>query len=304
MVAIGQASGQPTTDNVEIIDLSSADASCSSFPRFPYPVERVKGEVDSNGNPIICGGAVSRKDCKMFDNGSWKTSSPLNLGGFDFAISKAPFQNDSVSLVLTGGFTVGAGFDRVEVLADGQWENMPFKLPVKLYNHCMVRHEGTSLMVIGGQQQTKVFAANTFILNLVGQEWTEGPTLNHARQFHACSRIPSSVGSSDYSIIVAGGNNGSYISSVEILDNGSNTWRAGPDLPTTICCGVFVEHPAGGVVLIGGKSGATTYLDTIYYLPHAGPNAEWELLDQKLSLARGQHTAFIVTDEVASHCYK
>ena len=304
MVAIGQASGEPTTDNVEIIDLSSTDASCSYFPRFPYAVERVKGEVDNNGNPIICGGSTSKKDCKMFENGSWKTSNPLIQGGFDFAMSKAPFKNDSASLVLTGGFSSGTGFDRVEVLVDGQWEKMPFNLPVKLYNHCMVRYEDTSIMVIGGQQLTKAFSANTFFLNLVGQKWIEGPTLKNARQFHACSRILTSAGSSDYSIIVAGGNNGSYISSVEILDDGSSTWRAGPDLPTTICCGVLVEHPAGGVVLIGGKSGATTFLDTLYYLPHAGPDAEWELLDQKLSLARGQHTAFFVPDEVASHCYK
>ena len=42
------------------------------------------------------------------------------------------------------------------------------------------------------------------------------------------------------SIIVVGGWSDAEISSVEILDEGSNQWRKGPDLPFPICCSAMV----------------------------------------------------------------
>ena len=42
----------------------------------------------------------------------------------------------------------------------------------------------------------------------------------------------------------------------------------------------------------------------LFWLFYRNANHISSVLDQKLSLARGQHTAFFVPDEVASHCYK
>jgi len=53
-----------------------------------------------------------------------------------------------------------------------------------------------------------------------------------------------------FSIIVAGGCNGAHLKSTEILDEGSDVWRMGPQLPIGICCAALVEDPAGGVVLV------------------------------------------------------
>jgi hypothetical protein len=40
------------------------------------------------------------------------------------------------------------------------------------------------------------------------------------------------------------------------------------------------------------------YLDTIYSLAHAGPDAEWSLLPQKLKTPRREHQAFLVPDDI------
>ncbi len=57
------------------------------------------------------------------------------------------------------------------------------------------------------------------------------------------------------SILVAGGfdNFPQILSSVEILDIGSNQWRTGPELPFGIKQSQMVEDQNGGVVVIGGE---------------------------------------------------
>ena len=80
--------------------------------------------------------------------------------------------------------------------------------------------------------------------------------------------------------------------SVDFLDTLTLTWRAGPKLPKPMLASPMVEHPNGGVIYI---------IDTsIYYLAHAGPTAQWQLLPQKLAVARQWFVAFFVPDEVAT----
>jgi hypothetical protein len=98
------------------------------------------------------------------------------------------------------------------------------------------------------------------------------------------------------SIIVAGGWYGSsYLSSVEILDEGSNEWQTGPELPFGITGSQMVEDQNGGVVLIGGQSSSLS-LVTLYQLPHGGQDAVWTKMEQKMKTARSEHTAFLVHD--------
>jgi hypothetical protein len=101
------------------------------------------------------------------------------------------------------------------------------------------------------------------------------------------------------SIIVAGGKYGqSYLSSVEILNIGSNEWQTGPELPLGIYSSQIVEDQNGGVVLIGGESSTVDNLDTLYQLPHGGQDAVWTKMEQKMQTGRWQHTAFLVPDRI------
>ena len=58
------------------------------------------------------------------------------------------------------------------------------------------------------------------------------------------------------SIIAVGGigQNGAYLSSVEVLNDGSSQWTLGPELPDEIHSPAIVQDPKGGVILIGGHS--------------------------------------------------
>jgi hypothetical protein len=97
------------------------------------------------------------------------------------------------------------------------------------------------------------------------------------------------------SIIVAGGYNGSArLSSVEILDEGSNNWQTGPELPFGIFGSQIVEDQNGGVVLIGGQSPSVSKLGTLYQLAHGGQDAVWTKMEQKMKTGKFAHTAFLV----------
>jgi hypothetical protein len=100
------------------------------------------------------------------------------------------------------------------------------------------------------------------------------------------------------SIIVAGGYDGSLLSSVEILHEGSNEWQTGPELPFGISESQMVEDQNGGVILIGGDSSSVDNLDTLYQLPHGGQDAAWTKVEQKMKTGRFRHTAFLVPDNI------
>ena len=121
------------------------------------------------------------------------------------------------------------------------------------------------------------------------------------RSFHSCGLVPQSPLSTQLSIIVAEGTLGS-MASVEILDEGSNQWRRGPELPIGSTNNAMVPHPLGGVVVLGGKIADSSPLDKLFYLSHAGPKAQWQELLQKLSVARSSLAAFMVPDEIAPYC--
>ena len=60
----------------------------------------------------------------------------------------------------------------------------------------------------------------------------------------------------------------------------------------------MVEDQNGGVVLIGGVSSSSVYLDTLYQLPHGGQDAVWTQMEQKMKTGRYQHVAFLIPDNI------
>jgi N-acetylneuraminic acid mutarotase len=139
----------------------------------------------------------------------------------------------------------------------------------------------------------------TFFFTFGEESWTEGPKLKNKRRYHSCGKTRRNKESQEMSIIVAGGLDGSStFSSVEILDEGSNEWQTGPELPFGISSSKMVEDQNGGVVLIGGYSSPGGNLDTPYQLPHGGEDAVWTKMEQKMNTGRRQHTAFLVPDNI------
>ena len=201
------------------------------------------------------------------------------------------------NLLVTGG-SDGAFLNSAEMLTEEGWESNIPSLPVTIYAHCMVTVNSTRVLAIGGQQNG--FSGKTFFFTFGEKSWTEGPELKNKRRFHSCGKIRRNKESQEMSIIVAGGDIdvSSYLSSVEILDEGSNEWQTGPELPFGITASQMVEDQNGGVVLIGGKSSSIGYLDTLYQFPHGGHDAVWTKMEQKMKTGRNSHTAILIPDNV------
>ncbi len=151
-------------------------------------------------------------------------------------------------------------------------------------------------MVIGGIQND-LLPFNTYFFNLDKKMWNVGPALKAARCQQSCGRIKKDSTSPELSLIVAGGSTSpGWLSSVEILDQPSTNWRAGPQLPFGISASKMIEDPNGGVILIGGTSDLNAFEDFLYQLPHGGAGAVWIRMEQKLKIARFFHVAFLVPD--------
>ncbi len=198
-------------------------------------------------------------------------------------------------LLVTGGYDGSySDLNSSEILTEEGWENNIPSLPATIYIHCMIPINSTTVMTIGGDQDGQ-WSVRSFFFTFGEESWTEGPDLKKERRGHSCGRIRRNRESQEMSIIVAGGWNGtSRLSSVEILDEDSSEWQTGPELPFGIDGSRMVEDQNGGVVLIGGESITSDYLDTLYQLPHGGQGAVWTKMEQKMKTGRSFHTAFMV----------
>ena len=109
------------------------------------------------------------------------------------------------------------------------------------------------------------------------------------------------------SIIVAGGYvyNGAVVGhvSVEILDEGANSWRPGPSMPAPKWAGALVEDQRGGVVFVGGYKALNVGTANIYRLRHGGPTARWEVLAQNLRQNNYGFVGLIIPDHLTNCTY-
>jgi hypothetical protein len=286
----------PDTYTCEVINLASSASTCQNLPNFPATVYTAIGGLGFKGNPILCGGvqndARSNK-CYSLENNEWAYSASMNSE----RVHAAAAQLQDGKLLVTGGVN-GSDLNSAEMLTEEGWERNIPSLPVTIFAHCMVTVNSTTVMAIGGVQNNQ-YSGKTFYFTLGEESWTEGPELKNERYFHSCGRIRRNEESQEMSIIVAGGYY-SGSSSVEILDEGSNEWQTGPELPFEIIHSQMVETQNGGVVLIGGESLADCFcsLDSLYQLPHGGQDAVWIKMEQNMQIGRYEHTAFLIPDNI------
>jgi hypothetical protein len=230
------------------------------------------------------------------ENNEWVSSASMN----SVRLNAAAAQLQDGKLLVTGGLDGSfSSLNSAEMLTEEGWESNIPSLPVTIYAHCMVTVNSTTVMVIGGRQNGQGYSGKKIFFTFGEESWTEGPELKNKRRYHSCGKIRRDKESQEMSIIVAGGDDGSSrLSSVEILDEGSNEWQTGPKLPFGIERSQMVEDQNGGVVLIGGYSSSFGTLDTLYQLPHGGKDAVWTKMEQKMKTRKFNHTAFLVPDNI------
>ncbi len=290
----------PSTDTCEVINLASSASTCQNPPNFPAKVYGAIGGLGFKGNPIICGGwpnDVRSNKCFSLENNEWVSSASMN----SVRRYAAAAQLQDGKILVTGGIGESGSLNSAEMLTEAGWESNISSLPVTINYHCIVTVNLTTVMVIGGEQNGHIFiySGKTFYFTFGEQSWTEGPELKNKRSYHSCGKIKRDKESQEMSIIVAGGGDGSSaLSSVEILDEGSNEWQTGPELPFGIYDSQMVEDQNGGVVLVGGYSSSVADLDTLYQLPHGGRDAVWTKMEQKMKTGKFAHSAILVPDNI------
>jgi len=291
--------GYPGIDTCEVINLASSASTCKNPPNFPANVYLAIGGLGFKGNPILCGGyqnSVRSNKCYSLENNKWVSSASMNSR----RSSAAAAQLKDGKLLVTGGYD-GSSLNSAEMLTKEGWESNLPSLLVNIHAHCMVTLNSTTVMAIGGSQNDQS-SRKTFYFTIGDESWTEGPKLKNIRFDHRCGKIRRNKESQEMSIIVAGGYDDgfSYLSSVEILDEGYNEWRTGPELPFGIFGSQIIEDQNGGLVLIGGQSPSVSKLGTLYQLPHGGQDAVWTKKEQMMKTRRYFHTAFLIPDNIAN----
>jgi N-acetylneuraminic acid mutarotase len=229
--------------------------------------------------------------CHFFENDEWVSSDGMKLARRYAAAA----QLQDGKLLVSGGYNNAGSINSVEILTENGWESNTPSLPVTIEVHCTVTVNSTTVMVIGGEQDG-LTSGKTFYFTLGDESWIEGPELKYKRYRHTCGKVRRDKESQDMSIVVAGGWGESFLASVEILDEGSNEWRTGPELPFGVRYSQMVEDPNGGVIVIGGESPEVDYLDTLLQLPNGGQDAVWTMMVQKMKTGRDHHTAFLIPD--------
>ena len=92
---------------------------------------------------------------------------------------------------------------------------------------CAVKYSSERIFVIGGSDSNGNYLDSVWIFNPKNNfDYITGPLLKNKRGFHGCSLMKKGQATL---IVIAGGYNGNYLSSVEILDpsNDNNQWTQG-----------------------------------------------------------------------------
>jgi hypothetical protein len=250
--------GYPGIDTCEVINLASSASTCKNPPNLPATVYQAIGGLGFKENPILCGGYQNNlrsNKCYSMENNEWVSSASM----YSVRVFAAAAQLKDGKLLVTGGYDASySDLNSAEMLTEEGWESNIPSLPVSIRSHCMVTVNSTTVMVIGGRQNVQI-SGKTFYFTFGEESWTKGPALKIKRGYHSCGKIQRNKESQEMSIIVAGGSDGSYLSSaylssVEILDEGSNEWHTSPELPFGFDNSQLVEDQNGGVILIGGYS--------------------------------------------------
>ncbi len=237
-----------TTDDIEVIDLESSSTTCTNLPAFPSQIRGGIGGLQEE-EPLICGGFDSglgnyTNKCYLLRNGSWIETYPLSESKAFMAISPSPFLDKSDRFYVSGGSNP-IQLSTSEILTENGWEVVQPTLPVTLWRHCMVSLNETTVIVIGGDNLETRYSDETYFLDSVTGVWSAGPRLNIGRHDHSCGRIRIESGSLEKSVIVVGGFEGNFSSSVEVLNVKTLTWEFGPELPFGIEEAALVEDSSG-----------------------------------------------------------
>ena len=176
-------------------------------------------------------------------------------------------------MIVTGGVHSSTGktlsSSKIYTEEDG-WQSFT-SLPVPTYLHCQVT-VGGSVYVVGGKIDSGLgtpssITGDTYKLSLSSKQWVKQSSLNTPRYYHGCAEW-------DGGVLVVGGYNGSFLSTVEKYNPVSNKWSIFTPLPTKLGTMQLLVWD-NDLYVFGGHTGSNDN-KKVYKLKKGGDT--WEVL--------------------------
>ena len=297
------ANGEGNLNSVDVVNLASESSTCSSLPDFKLKSKHSIGFLFGN-QPIICGGldgSSPQEKCYSLDPEAkeWTPISSMIVPRADSAIAS----NDAeTEFYVIGGQGSDEEFMKsVEVYSSKGWTPLNADLESGVKSSCAVTLADSSILLIGGSKKEDEATQSTYLFSTSGKTWRTFSPLVTGRRHHSCGMVHSTAASGDY-VVVAGGWNGGSLSSIEVLEPGSKTWKLGPELPRALHGGSMLEDTYNQRLLyIGGSNDESGKSSDIFALNFPlTVTSKWEVLSQKLKQPRQFSTAFLIPDEFAT----
>ena len=194
------------------MDVDNSTFHCNKFHKRSFPVKLfgATGGLIRGQTPFICGGndrsnMKKSRDCyNLNETGRWTkdTTAILNTTTIGFASTGSVVLNNSL---VVSGYS-GPFLTSFELVSPNRRpKSLTITLPLELYDHCMVKWDSETFMVIGGRQNTKKnsrIRAETIFINIRTNTLKNGPPMNITRYAFACGEMK--VQGESY-IVVSGG---------------------------------------------------------------------------------------------------
>jgi len=295
--------------SVEIVNLDeeNPDLICDSLPELQYTYSTTLNRFATGHllgeTPTLCNDYGNQ--CEAFQSGSWKLI-PKTTVSRDNRPGSASLPNTDGKDVFFE--TLGRSSPNVNFfeIFDGTVWHVQNYSPLPSYEGCIVKFNSSTIFFIGGYMDDRgaILVKNTYIYNALFNKWTLGPPLNIGRKSLSCGILEWENPESrqiEKVVVVAGGSNSHYLSSVELLylndDNSvKGEWMMGPELPDTATSSKMIEYN-NSVILIGGydRYGRN---QPLYQL--SSPKGPWIAMKQILKEIRLDPVPFLVPDEVVN----
>ena len=165
------------------------------------------------------------------------------------------------------------------------------------HSHCLVKTSESTVMMIGGSQDSEI-ARNTYFLDVLTGDWTDGPDMIKARSGHGCGLFD--VDGMKYVIVVGGvdvsDDRYQYLSSTEYFDFESMEWKDDASLPVALADPEVVSL-GNRLVVIGGHQAPPYNALDIYEYNCNVDYCGWVTLDVKLTEQRNDIVAMPIPDK-------
>ena len=295
------ATGNPDTDNSQVLDVSTTSTTCSNLPAYPLSLHcAVGGIVD--GSVIMCGGLLTSgyppQTCYRFEKNtnSWKLH--CNMQSKRFHHASVVMKN---ALFITGGYD--GNFNMLAsteyVYSNGTVQSGP-DLPMARNGHCQVTLHDGKVMIMGARSPTSL-DRNVIVMDPADNSFSTGPSLNYIRQYAACCVFNSDLHEGRPVVFSAGGNGQA---TVEVYDyTTTNQWQTSihfiisnidlisiyfsilivvESLPTTHTSDF---HGLKALPSTTGNGVYVQWAQHLYEMTCTSSSCTWSVMEQKLSPA-------------------